>query len=177
MQALERYVVRIVACFTGRDGPVRQGGAKGFAYFLLLLVEHLLRHFLPHEPQIPLGGNESKTDIGSAAQKHRPGIAIVFLAAQTLTDRAVSKVTRGENVGDRCASKLRNPTALSEVDFKERPVPASQFAEWMQCLDHTGALCPSGPGPGRQRNHRNFAGFQRRHARAASSESRWVEAL
>src|SRR4030095_9523160 len=93
MQALERDIVRVVACLTGCDCPVRQGGAQRLAYFLLLFVEHLLRHFLPHESQITLRRNESKAHIGSAAQEHRPGIAIVLLAAQAIADRTMSQVT------------------------------------------------------------------------------------
>jgi len=47
VQALERQVVDVVAAFARRSRPVDQGGVQALAYFLLALVEQLLRLLLP----------------------------------------------------------------------------------------------------------------------------------
>ena len=55
MQALEREIVAVVGRLARALGPAAERGAQRVADFLLLLVEHLLRHFLPREAQVARG--------------------------------------------------------------------------------------------------------------------------
>ena len=62
VEALERQVVRIVRAFAGLVRPGDQGGVQALANLLRLLVEHLLRRFLPGEAEVALHGNHAQAD-------------------------------------------------------------------------------------------------------------------
>ena len=83
MQALERKVVRVIGGFPGGARPVQQRGAQALADFLLLLIEPLLRHFLPRETQVAHHRHEAQPD-GFAGREEqgmllkRPFVAKIF---------------------------------------------------------------------------------------------------
>ena len=72
VQALERQVVRVVAGLARAAGPIDEGVAQAVAHLLLLLIEDLLRHFLPDEPQVADGGDHAQADRFAGREEQRP---------------------------------------------------------------------------------------------------------
>src|SRR4051794_15513225 len=52
MQALERDIVGVIASLASVYGPIHERMASAIPYFLLLLIEDLLWHFLPHKCEV-----------------------------------------------------------------------------------------------------------------------------
>ena len=72
--------------------------AQAVAHLLLLLVEHLLRHFLPDEPQVADHGNHAQADRFAGRQEQRPVVAVVVLPGEEFLGRRVGQVAGGEDV-------------------------------------------------------------------------------
>ena len=89
MQALEREVAGVIARLPRPARPADEGGAEGIAHFLLLLVERLLRHFLPRETQVALGGDHAQADGAAGGKMERAGVAVVAVVLQELAGRPV----------------------------------------------------------------------------------------
>ena len=60
MQALQRYVVGVIAGLSGSPSPADECGPETVADLLLLNIQHLLGHFFPGEAKIAFGRDESQ---------------------------------------------------------------------------------------------------------------------
>jgi len=72
VEALEGHIISVVAGLAGAACPSDQRLAHAFSNFLLLLVEHLLRHFFPHKAQIPDTGSHAQADRFSGGENSGP---------------------------------------------------------------------------------------------------------
>jgi hypothetical protein len=77
------------------------------------------------------------------------------------------QVAGGENVRQRAAGQPVDAAAFGQVRLDEGPVGAGKFTEWMQRLDHAGALGPAAAGTGSQGDHGKFSTGQSRQAGGA----------
>ena len=98
METLERQIVGIIAGFARGTGPVDQRGAQAFAHFLLLLIQELLRHFLPREAQVAHGRNHPPSDRFSRREKQRSFVAVIVLTREEVGRRFVGQITGCKNV-------------------------------------------------------------------------------
>ena len=65
-------------------GPTDEGGVQALADFLLLLIENLLRHFLPGEAEIALGGNEPQADGAATRKMEWAGVVVAIVTLEIL---------------------------------------------------------------------------------------------
>ena len=78
VQALHRQVAGVIAAFTQLPGPRDQRGTQAFADLLGLLVEQLLRHFLPGKPQVALHRHQAQADAAARRKQQRAGVAVIL---------------------------------------------------------------------------------------------------
>ena len=160
VQALQREVVGVVAGFAGAGGPADQGGAQAVADLLLLLVQHLLGHFLPRETEVAFGGHHAQADAFAGAEQERALIVIVGALGQEVLGGAVGEETGGEEMGDGRAVLIGDAAALGEVGFEEGAVAAPKFGEGVQGFADARPLGPAGTGSGGEGDHSDAAGLQ-----------------
>src|SRR5258705_1191109 len=104
MQTLQRDVVGVVGSFTRCSSPINQRLAEAVANLLLLLIENLLRHFLPHKSQVASSRNHAQTDGFPGREEDRSFIAVILLPSEELLDGRVRKIAGCKNVRDESAS-------------------------------------------------------------------------
>src|SRR5262245_18146627 len=129
MQTLQRHIVGVVGSLTRCPSPINQRMTKSIAHFLLLLVEKLLWHFLPHESQVASSRNHAQTDGFPGREEHRSVVPIIFLAGQKIFNGPVCKIAGCKNVRNESAGFARNFTASRQVRFGKCSMASSEFAK------------------------------------------------
>ena len=79
--------------------PSDERCAQAVANLLRLLVQHLLRQFLPGKSQVPFHGNEPQPDGASRRKQQGAGVIVIAFAAEVLLDGIVGQVASGDDVG------------------------------------------------------------------------------
>jgi hypothetical protein len=156
MQALQGKVVGVVGGLAGRCRPVEEGLAEAVADLLLLFVQALLGHFLPGEPEVADGGDESQADAAAGREEEGSGELKVGVLIEEGLNGLVGEVAGGDQVGGWGAGGLARATAFGEVDFEEGTVLSGEAAERIERLDHARALRPARCGTGREGDHGDF---------------------
>ena len=100
MQALKWDIVRLIGRFAGAASPIDKRMPQAVANLLLLLVQNLLRHFLPHETQVASGWNHSHTDGFPGREQQQSFISIVFLTRQKFLNGRMGQITCSKDVRD-----------------------------------------------------------------------------
>ena len=162
VKALEREVVGVVASFAGRLRPGEQRRMQAVAYLLLLLVEHLMREFLPREPQIT-GHRHHPEPHGTARREHDRQVGHVPTGDRR-RDLLVRQVARGGNVRHRHTGHPAGRPRLRKVHLQKRSVPAPKPAEGVQGFDDTRPLRPAAAHAGGEGHNGRFAAGKGREA-------------
>src|SRR4051812_20411797 len=97
------------------------------ANFLLLFVEHLLRHFLPGEAKVANHRHEAETDATARREQHRAGVAVVLLATEIIFDRAMREIAGGDDVGNRAPGEFTDAPALGQMEFNKSPMRTAEL--------------------------------------------------
>src|SRR2546428_434527 len=167
VQALEGRIVRVIAGFARLARPAEQRRAQAVPHLLLLLVQQLLRHLFPREPQITHGGNQPQTHRAARRKQERALVAVVVLAREELGRRTVREIARGDNVWQWHADAARNAAAFRQVDLQKSAVAPGKVAERLKRLYDPRALSPAAAGARREGSDGDLAAAQRVEARLA----------
>lgn len=160
VETLEGQVVGVIGSFADGGGPADEGVTETFADLLLLLVEHLLRGFLPLEAEVAFGGDEPQADGAAGGEEDGAGVVVVLDVAEEVLDGFVGEVAGGEDVGKlevRAAGLL---IGLGEVKFEERAVATGEAGEGVKGFADAGALGPAGAGAGGEGDDSQFAALE-----------------
>ena len=135
---------------------------QAVAYLLLLLVEHLMREFLPREPQIT-GHRHHPEPHGTARREHDRQVGHVPTGDRR-RDLLVRQVARGGNVRHRHTGHPAGRPRLRKVHLQKRSVPAPKPAEGVQGFDDTRPLRPAAAHAGGEGHNGRFAAGKGREA-------------
>ena len=160
MQALQRQVVNVVIPLARFPGPTDERGVQAVAHFLLLFIEHFLRHFLPLKTQIAHHGDHPQPDRMAGRQMQRAFIAVPILCCQKTVDRAVREITRGDNVRRHHPAQPADTAALGQVRFQKRPMLSTKFTKGVQSFHNARPLRPTAARTGGQRDDTHRAARQ-----------------
>jgi len=139
---------------------------------LRLLVKQLLRHLFPGKAQVACHRHQAQSDGAPGREDERPWVAMIGVVSQEALDWLVCEVTGGDDVGQRGVTQSPYAPTLCQVDLDERTVPAAQFAERVQRLDHAGSLRPSAARACGEADHGHRPLAQRLHTDVVALPSR-----
>src|SRR6266850_7665788 len=159
MEALKRHIVGVIGGLTCILSPVDQGMAKAVPHFLLLFIQDLLSHFLPHESEVAHGGHHPQADRFSGRQQELSFVAVVFVSSQEVLSRMVREIAGRKNVRNGGAGLARSAAAFCKVSLQKCAMAPAEFAKRVKSFDHACALRPAAACAGGKGNDRDLAVF------------------
>ena len=130
---------------------------QALAHFLRLLVEQLLRHFLPRKAQIAHHRHQPQSDIRARREQQRTVIVVMLLRLEPGRHRVMRQIARRNDVRQRTAAQAADAAALRQVGFDEIPMLAGNLRKRIERLHDARALGPAAAHAARQRDHRHHA--------------------
>ena len=150
IKALPRHVVDIIVPLAPGASPIHHRRAGGLTHFLLLFVQHLLRHLFPQKVQIAHHGDEALPDRAPGRQIDRVHPFVPRLAPQVGRDRRMGQVAGGDDVRDDGGILSGGFPRFGQVNIEEAAVLPLDLHEGIERFDDPGALRPAAADPGGQ---------------------------